>query len=476
MIDISIWHNKSTSIIFYLIFFILLLSLYIPAERVDLWWHLQIGMDILENQKWPSPDDYSFTAQGSSWVVHSWGGDCILYLLFKLGGIPLLETIRVMSHAIWSLTIYFIVRKQCQRLDFSAVAAFMAMILIGFREIRPYLITELIALPVFDFILQLGYFTIPIYFFPLIILIWINIHPECIIFIVFLFIAFLERIVRFNYLSQIDAKWIKIAIISLICCMINPDPIRLFLRAIEGVQYPSGDWYSLFFWLKLYPRYYFVYFLIWFVSLAIFVFGICNSVSNRLFPLISELIIGFIATCLSFIHFRFVWLSVFPLILGIHYLRLFCQRNSNQLKKRIVLNITILAYVFLALLREKPEYPVYSLEESFPVDTMEYWEKAKLDGNVWCDWNWSGYVIWKSNGKAKVFSDTRIEPFSETVIELGRHPSQKIMLITDKLKDYDTDYLILPAVGMTKTIQQLEINKIGDIVYKGEESILIKLK
>lgn len=202
----------------------------------------------------------------------------------------------------------------------------------------------------------------------------------------------------------------------------------------------------------------------------------CTTVFNCIVLRISELIIDFISLYLSFRYFRFVWLSVFPIILGMHYLRFIFLKYFNQPMNRIEINLTLLALILFTLLRGQPEYPVYSLEESFPVETMNYWENAKLEGHVWCDWNWSGYVIWRSNGKAKVFSDTRIEPFSETVLELGRFPSTKILLITEELKILNTEYLLLPAEGLSKTIHQIELNKIGDIIYKGNKSILIKLK
>jgi hypothetical protein len=41
------------------------------TSDVDIWWHLQIGKDIVENHTWPSPDIYSYTTN-QEWVIHSW--------------------------------------------------------------------------------------------------------------------------------------------------------------------------------------------------------------------------------------------------------------------------------------------------------------------------------------------------------------------------------------------------------------------
>lgn len=60
-----------------------------PFLDTDLWWHLANGRYILAHGV-PSTDVYSHTAVGHVWVVHEWLSDVIFYILYQVGGLPVL--------------------------------------------------------------------------------------------------------------------------------------------------------------------------------------------------------------------------------------------------------------------------------------------------------------------------------------------------------------------------------------------------
>lgn len=62
----------------------------VPPLDPDLWWHLANGRLILALGSWPHADVYSFSAVGHAWVMHEWLADTGMYLLFSVGGLPLL--------------------------------------------------------------------------------------------------------------------------------------------------------------------------------------------------------------------------------------------------------------------------------------------------------------------------------------------------------------------------------------------------
>lgn len=71
----------------YGVFVVCLMSFFlISPQECDIWWHLKVGQDILENKSWPSPDQYSYIASGREWVVHSWLADCFFYLVYQVCG------------------------------------------------------------------------------------------------------------------------------------------------------------------------------------------------------------------------------------------------------------------------------------------------------------------------------------------------------------------------------------------------------
>ena len=57
-----------------------------PFLDTDLWWHLANGRFILAHGV-PSLDVYSHTAVGHTWVVHEWLSDVAFYVLYQLGGL-----------------------------------------------------------------------------------------------------------------------------------------------------------------------------------------------------------------------------------------------------------------------------------------------------------------------------------------------------------------------------------------------------
>ena len=83
----------------YYIFIILIVLIafsHRSPDEWDIWWHMQVGEDILIDYTWPSPDTYSFTSKGGDWVVHSWLAGCVFYILYEIGGYNVLLFFRLL--------------------------------------------------------------------------------------------------------------------------------------------------------------------------------------------------------------------------------------------------------------------------------------------------------------------------------------------------------------------------------------------
>ncbi|MBI1882149.1 MAG: hypothetical protein HYR94_28585 [Chloroflexi bacterium] len=59
----------------------------LPADS-DTWWHLRSGQYIVENLAVPTPDPFSHTKAGASWIDHGWLAQLFWYSLYALGGWP----------------------------------------------------------------------------------------------------------------------------------------------------------------------------------------------------------------------------------------------------------------------------------------------------------------------------------------------------------------------------------------------------
>ncbi|HLB76227.1 MAG TPA: hypothetical protein VJO72_04265, partial [Candidatus Dormibacteraeota bacterium] len=83
----------------------------VPPLDPDLWWHLANGRLIITTGMIPHVDLYSFSAAGQPWVMHEWLADLMMYLLYQLGGLPLLVAVSAGAVTAGALCLYVILRR-----------------------------------------------------------------------------------------------------------------------------------------------------------------------------------------------------------------------------------------------------------------------------------------------------------------------------------------------------------------------------
>jgi hypothetical protein len=72
-------------------FFVVMLAVacLMPMQN-DTWWHLRAGQEMWTRRMVMLTDEFSFSAYGAEWPNHGWGSEVLFYLLYRLGGLPLL--------------------------------------------------------------------------------------------------------------------------------------------------------------------------------------------------------------------------------------------------------------------------------------------------------------------------------------------------------------------------------------------------
>lgn len=105
---------------------------------------------------------------------------------------------------------------------------------------------------------------------------------------------------------------------------------------------------------------------------------------------------------------------------------------------------------------------------------MAHANHNEIFGNYFTPPVWSGYLTFSTNKNAKVFFDTRIEPF------LQGNFYQKSDIIYRNIEDYlsvlkseGTDFILLPRFYYRYT--RLAVNQEVEIVYQDEVSVLLRL-
>ncbi len=160
-----------TAILFIAIF---TMAVRLPADT-DTWWHLRSGQYILENRAVPTTDPFSHSMAGQPWIDHGWLAQIFWYGLFALGGWPGLS---LGLAALVTLTFWLVWQVTPGNLYIRAFTMVLGAITSAVIWVaRPQMVSFLLAglaLVLLEKYKRTG--SRWIYAFPLIVLLWVNIH------------------------------------------------------------------------------------------------------------------------------------------------------------------------------------------------------------------------------------------------------------------------------------------------------------
>jgi len=139
-----------------------------PAQN-DTFWHLRAGGDIWRTGAVPRFDHYSHTFPGAPWPDHEWLSQALMYLVYRLGGMPGLEigaTALVMGAA--AVTWRFMVGRLSVRATVMTVGLMLSS---WFWVLRPQVLSLLLLAVLLLLLVRERYRIIPVLF-----VLWANAH------------------------------------------------------------------------------------------------------------------------------------------------------------------------------------------------------------------------------------------------------------------------------------------------------------
>ena len=236
--------------------------------------------------------------------------------------------LRIVIHIYFIFLVAYCVWKKSKNIWICSLLIPFIMDIISFREIRPYLYSEIVSLLVLDYLLSLSIFNVRWFYIFIIQLLWINIHPESFIFYPLYCIKFIQDCVNYRHKKNFFMAVIKNGLLIL-TCLLTPDHLNLWKRVISGVHYPSNDWLPVWEWISRSP--FFAWVTIFFILINIY-FLIVNGFFYRTiqwFSIISS--IYFIV--LSSFYIRLNWLLCLSVILVIS--TKICNNQKNEYRIEI---------------------------------------------------------------------------------------------------------------------------------------------
>ena len=230
------------------------------VQDPDFWWHLRTGYWMLDNHRLPSHDLYTYTVADHHWIDHEYLAEILMAYLNSWGGLTL-------------ISIFF------------AVLTFMGLILI-YRTAqagrRPYVIAGLgLALgglagaPIWGPRAQMITFTFTclelywvagylagrsrtIYYLPLLVILWANLHGGFVIAFVLLAIAIAAEVAEWIMEREETRRAAhrrrvrtlgQVLVISLVAVLATPHGLSVYTNPIETLTSPAQrrlivEWFS----------------------------------------------------------------------------------------------------------------------------------------------------------------------------------------------------------------------------------------
>lgn len=423
---------------------IVFISIFTMAARIptdtDSWWHLQAGRWIVENQAIPTTDPFSHTRLGEPWIDHGWLAQAAIYLSWD--GLGYAGLVLLLASLVTAA--FYFAWRQCRdanpwlRAFIMILAAVASGIIWAVRpQMVSFLLTSVVAYILYRY--KQGSRRI-IWFLPLIMLLWVNIHGGFAIgFILMVAYLFGETvnwvIVRWqnpdvapddDELRAMTLREIGMLVLVMGLCFLllplNPNGTEMWSYPFRTVnigilqdfivEWQSPNFHSSF----LHP-------FIWLLLAALTAFGLAGRRAD-----FTDLTLVALFAYMSLLAVRNIPLFALitaPIIVRYATLALArwlgpqvaAPRKPSQAKLAIVMNWALLAVVVLLALVRMSE-PVTAAAnvavqtESLPVGAVEFLLAERPLGNIFNDYNWGGYLIWRVP-EYPVFVDGRTDLYDD---------------------------------------------------------------
>jgi hypothetical protein len=448
----------------FLFFFISFLLRHV--YNYDFWWHLATGKYIMETKSLPQSDPFSYTTHESptdrkSLILRGyWLAQVIFYQVFRLWDLMGIIVLRSILLLLFLFFVFLTIRKQGSS-DFLALILTAGVFVFskGYMGERPQLFTFLFFSVIFylleDFRVNRSR---KIFFIPALMLFLSNMHPGYIVCILLISLYLAGQGILAIYKKDSAEGQVKtlfgVWLLTIIVSLFNPNGLLAFTEVFALGKHNRGivEFMPTFYLYanKLKPLDY---------SYLIFLsFSLCTLRYFRKITPVQILVLT-IFIIMSFIAIRYVifYMCVAaPIIAGI----IMNIKDKKTLKRPfeilkakegllyLITCIAGVALVFQAI----PALARYEFTSdtsfSAPKDAADFIEKQAISGNMFNEYGYGGYLMWRLYPKKKVFIDGRtLEPdVYEDYNIIASASTDNNRSWEDILRQYNVTYVITPPL------------------------------
>jgi hypothetical protein len=409
-----------------------------PVDDPDVWWHLRTGQYIVQTHSVPHHDIYSFTNPGKPWIAHEWLSEVILYGVYRgLGWAGLIVIFGFVVGGAFALT-YF---RSAGRPYIAGLSVLLAAVAAyPTWGVRPQMFSLLLTSVFLSVLLgneDTGQWTRLLWWLPLLMLLWANLHAGYAVGLVLIGVVLagtlLDAAFGFESRENGSRKARALAIILVVCTavvLVNPNGIRLLSYPVETLRSQAqqsyiAEWVSPNFHEGRFQG---------FLALLFLTFLALVVSPKRARPRDLLLLVGTAYGGMRSIRHIPIFALVAAPILAEHLYAAAREKtwagwldgrdrvpNARKAALNALLVLAVLAFaaVRIGLLIHRQGA---TEAEKYPAAAVRFLSSDRPAGPIFNYYDWGGYFIWKLyptyrvyiDGRADVYGDEFLDSFAQT--------------------------------------------------------------
>lgn len=447
--------------------FFLISFLRIPVHNYDFWWHLATGKYISDNSSLPQNDPFSFTSNDTPSMRKTvilkgnWLAEVIFYKVYSRWDLKGIIILRALLLVCFLFFIFLNIKKQhASDLTALILTAVVFLTAKNFGGERPQLFTFLVFSIVFYLLEDLRINrSKKAYLIPVLVMALSNMHPGFIICIMLttLYLAGegARSLLRKDGKESIFYRLLIIWCLTILFSLLNPTGITM----LTGVFAVHGDYtknivefmspFSLYL-KKVTPLNY--------SYLGFLIFSLSGLWYLRKIGIVQLLLLA-VFTFMSFVALRyqiFYMCACAPvlarIIVSIKDEKALTKLSAWLKPREGFLNTAACIIGILLVFQQIPAFARddYRAETfySVPKGAADFLEKVKIKGNMFNEYGFGGYLVWRLSPAKKVFIDGRLleeNIYMDYQVVAYAADSSEVSW-EDMIEKYNISYIIMPPL------------------------------
>jgi hypothetical protein len=424
----------------------------LAAPRInepDIWWHLKNAGQMVQTHSFPSQDQYSFTAAGAAWLDHEWLSEILFFGAYQAMGLRGIVALYLAVLAGIFAGLSHLASQGDVNPKTSSILVLLG-VLMGTVSYGPrMLLLGWLCMVVLLVLLQRlsTYQYVPLWSFPLLFCVWINLHGSWLFGLIVLGIYFASGLARGqvgviradNFSARQLKRWITVSALSIAALFLNPFGYRLVFYPFDMMLRQQSNIANIDEWQSVDFHQY-----LGKMMMSILILLILLTLVSRKEWKLHEVALTLFALYASLTYSRMVFFAAIILV-PVFAARIQLFTPYRPEKERRWLNAVVMLSVIavIGMVFPKESDLESRVRRTYPEAALQFMLQHRMTDRVFNEYAWGGYMIWKTP-QIKPFIDGRADLFVYNGVFDDYLKIAKIEKTSELLDRYKIRYALLP--------------------------------